>query len=489
MALHPVHIQRLADALDETLRGARVRSIRQDADDTSSLLIECRTPGQNHWLYLKTSPPTPRAQLLSGKRPAPTTPSGFVMALRKHIEGMRILRVQRPPQSARIVLQLGGSEEHLATLVLALDDKGPNLFLLDAEGVLRAVASRRTAELNHQFLGQPLPEPNEHIEGGAPSEIWPPSDAELWPFLEHHYDAKEAHWRLERTRTTLARRVRQALKRTKRTLQKVEGDLARAERADSLRHEADLLQSVRGQVKRGQPHVDVVDWARDDGGTTRVILDPARSLADNIETRYRTYRRLRAAEDRILTRLDEVEIQNKALASAVHELQAADTLPALEEIRKRLEAKRWLPRADERERVEAAARLPYREARSSDGYRILVGRGAKDNDALTFKIARGRDLWLHARESSGSHVIIIRPREEAVPERTLLEAATLAAVWSSARNDTRVDVGWTEKKHVSKPPGSPPGRVSVAAMRNLLVTPDADLAHQLVANARAFDER
>ena len=133
-----------------------------------------------------------------------------------------------------------------------------------------------------------------------------------------------------------------------------------------------------------------------------------------------------------------------------------------------------------------APRLPYHELRSSDGYRILVGRGARDNDRLTLHVARGRDLWLHARDFAGSHVVIPRPDTRPVPERTIEEAAQLAAWNSRGRTDSLVEVTLLERKHVSKPRGLPPGRVQLAAGgRTLLVRPDEALVQALFRSANA----
>lgn len=488
MALTTSQAKLIADALQASLTNARIRSIRQDADDRASLLLECRLPGKNLWLLLKTSAPTPRAQILSEKRPAPQTPSGFVMALRKYIEGLLILGVDSENGATRIRFALGFHDEITHFLVLDTARNHENVYLLDAYKKVRAAASNVRAQKSGVEFGTELP--TFHIvSDAAKTTDWPSTPEDLWRHLEAHFEAAEHAWRLQSAKTGLLKRIRQALKRNQRAVLNIEGDLQRAENADELRHEADLLQSVRGQVKRGQTTVEVFDWNHPTGEKRAIQLDPSRSLADEIERRYKTYRRLRAAEDRILARLEQVEEASKILHEALHEVETSQELETILRHRQRLESKKLIPRIDESERVQAMARLPYREAKSSDGYRILIGRGSKDNDTLTFKIARGRDIWLHARESSGSHVIIVRPREAPVPERTMLEAANLAAYWSSAKNDTRVDVGWTERKHVSKPSGAAPGRVSVASMRNLLVTPDADLAHQLVANARAFDER
>ncbi len=113
----------------------------------------------------------------------------------------------------------------------------------------------------------------------------------------------------------------------------------------------------------------------------------------------------------------------------------------------------------------------HRTYRSSDGYEILVGRGARYNDELTFKVARPHDLWLHAADYPGAHVIVRNPSRQDIPHRTLTEAAQLAALNSEAKNDSRVSINYAARKFISKPKGSAPGLVRLSSFRTLLAEP------------------
>ena len=107
-----------------------------------------------------------------------------------------------------------------------------------------------------------------------------------------------------------------------------------------------------------------------------------------------------------------------------------------------------------------------------DGFEVLVGRSASDNDHLTFRVAKGRDLWLHvAGGMPGSHVVIRNPDGEAVPREVLEGAAQLAAWYSKARNARRVEVHWCRAADVSKPRGMPAGKVTIKNFKKLKVSP------------------
>ena len=109
---------------------------------------------------------------------------------------------------------------------------------------------------------------------------------------------------------------------------------------------------------------------------------------------------------------------------------------------------------------------------SSDNLEILVGKAAKDNDYLTFRVAKSMDFWMHAADYPGSHIVVRNPsRVDEIPPKTLLEAAGLAAFFSRAREESKVAVHYTLKKFVGKPKGAVAGLVSLSSFKTILVAP------------------
>jgi predicted ribosome quality control (RQC) complex YloA/Tae2 family protein len=160
----------------------------------------------------------------------------------------------------------------------------------------------------------------------------------------------------------------------------------------------------------------------------------------------------------------EAEVRGRlaALRTLAAEVEAAELggLPRLEKEARRLGAAPRLRAAARPGRKVEPERLPYRTFRSVAGTAILVGRGAADNDALTRTVAKGNDLWLHARGVTGAHVVVRMGRGPGPDQETLLDAAHLAAHFSDARGAPLLDVAWTRAKYVRKPRGSAPGAVS-----------------------------
>jgi predicted ribosome quality control (RQC) complex YloA/Tae2 family protein len=128
-----------------------------------------------------------------------------------------------------------------------------------------------------------------------------------------------------------------------------------------------------------------------------------------------------------------------------------------------------LPRVAKKAKEERLSGV--RRYRSSDGFEILVGRADRDNDALTFRLAKSFDLWFHAADYPGSHVVLRNPQRKPVPPRAITEAAQLAAKFSQAREDSRVAVNYCERKFVTKPKGFAPGQVRISSFKTVLVEP------------------
>jgi predicted ribosome quality control (RQC) complex YloA/Tae2 family protein len=116
-------------------------------------------------------------------------------------------------------------------------------------------------------------------------------------------------------------------------------------------------------------------------------------------------------------------------------------------------------------------RVPYKRF-ETNGFVILVGKGARENDELTLKYAKKEDMWLHAKDVTGSHVILKHQSNKNFPMEVIEKAAQLAAYYSKRKTDSLVPVITTQKKYVRKPKGLPPGKVHIDKEETILVSPD-----------------
>lgn len=264
----------------------------------------------------------------------------------------------------------------------------------------------------------------------------------------------------------LAARLKSQVQKLRRTLAAVEEDAARAGSAAEDLHKAELLLPQQSRIPRGAREARLQDWSRidEEGKPAEVVvaLDPSLSAAANAARWLRKAKRYQAAGARIAGRREEVAAELARAEENLARTSAAQDAAQLAEVELSLPAKA------RRARTPKAERLPYRRFRSQSGVPILVGRSARDNDALTFRVARGNDVWLHARGLQGAHIVL--PGAGDAPDaRALGDAALLAAHFSSARGKGGAEVAWTRVKHVRKPRGAKPGAVTISQEKTLRV--------------------
>ncbi|HSJ06551.1 MAG TPA: NFACT RNA binding domain-containing protein [Longimicrobiales bacterium] len=253
--------------------------------------------------------------------------------------------------------------------------------------------------------------------------------------------------------------------RRRRLREEQEGAASDAQR---MRRQADLLLSQLHRIERGAAVAELDDFA---GGTIRVDLDPSLGGAENAQRLYQAAGKRDRAAARIPGLLRSADAERHRLVAMEDRVrEGAATPDDIARLRRRSRSRG--PDAD--------TPLPYRVYRSTGGLEIRVGRGARSNDELTFRHSGPHDIWLHARDAAGAHVILRWTRQdENPPARDIAEAAVLAALSSRARTSGTVPVDWTRRKYVRKPRKAPPGAVLPERVRTIFVEPDPAVRDRL----------
>jgi predicted ribosome quality control (RQC) complex YloA/Tae2 family protein len=299
-------------------------------------------------------------------------------------------------------------------------------------------------------------------------------------------------------RDALARSLTKALAKIDRRIEAVRGDLSRAAQSDALASQAQLFVAEAGRAPRGATELVTTDWSSGEPRQVRLPLDPGKPARAQIDALFQRARRLKEGARIGRERLAEAERARSALAQLASELEPPPAdLPALE-ARARAAAPRDFkllgppqPRAARDKGVKNQPPLPpYRTFTSSTGTPIRVGRGAEHNDDLTFHVARPHDLWLHAKNRTGAHVIVPLPRaskDASCPADVLVEAAHLAAHFSEARGEDVVEIQYTPRRYLRKPKGSAPGLVVVDREKVLVLRVQGELLRRLLERELAPD--
>jgi len=271
-------------------------------------------------------------------------------------------------------------------------------------------------------------------------------------------------------------RLRAALEhRTERTARKIralEAQIDSGRDPDELRQLGHLLLARKSAVPSGAEEARLEGF----GGEPVVVpLDPTLDAIRNAEALYDEAKRLERAAELLPRR---IEKERRRLAALDAGLERLDTDGPDDELWTLAGGRPSGPEASKGARHRGGAAglpLPYRVYRSSGGLEIRAGRSARANDDLTFHHSAPDDIWMHVRETPGSHVVLRWGRaDQNPPEADLAEAALVAAVHSRARGSGIVPVAWTRRKYVRKPRKAAPGAVLPERTQTVFVEPDAE---------------
>lgn len=474
-------------------------------DNSGRLILKLRKPGFGCYLILSALPGRAGFGVAEERPASPPRPPMLAAYLRAHLEGGKLLNVTPRPFERFASFHFTTAQNPL-TILLDGVSKPPRLAVLSGEGKLVS-ADRWDGKEGIVRPGAPYPYPEIpkgkllpseidlpllaqwHSEGvdpfgrilGLPSNLPRPTSAkpqEASAYLaeiialykssaplvewgdglavsgegvgeELEVLGRAGAWLLEEGAKAEedAKGAEEGRWRKKllRRIANIRADLEKLPDPELLRQYADALGAVLYRVRRGDSAVAVDSF---EGGERVVTLDPALEPGENLQKFYLAAKKATRAREISETRLKEAE---ELLSGEPQPKQAA---PA-------------------KSREKEAKALPFRRYRSSDGWTILVGRNRQENDEL-LREAKPWDLWFHARGGSGAHVLLKMPgREAKVPDRTLAEAAGLAASHSALSGEKYVEVAYLPAARVNKPKGAGPGQVLIQGEKTLRTAPGA----------------
>jgi len=269
-------------------------------------------------------------------------------------------------------------------------------------------------------------------------------------------------------RHQLSQKLSSMLEKLRLKARTFEERLQQSAQADEYRQQADLLMAHLQEWEPGMKSITLPDF--DTGNPVKISLEPEKNAVQNAQSVYKRHQKLKRARSAVQPLLAEVKAEIEYLEQVedaiaqIDKYQTSEDLEALKEIREELIGQGYMEDSEyaRRSSAEASSRTgdsassPYQYLTPS-GFELLIGRNNRQNDRLTFRLAGDYDLWFHAQEIPGSHVLM-RLEPGAVPDEADLQlAADLAAYYSRSRQSEQVSVVYTEPKHVYKPKGAKPG--------------------------------
>ncbi|KAB2337449.1 fibronectin/fibrinogen-binding protein [Cytobacillus depressus] len=293
----------------------------------------------------------------------------------------------------------------------------------------------------------------------------------LSALLDRFYFGKAERDRVKQQAHGLERFIINEKEKNEKKIEKLLTTLKDAENADIHQLYGELITANIYAIQKGMKEIEVINYYDEHGETVTIPLEPQKTPSENAQKFFTKYQK---AKNSISIVKEQIEIAKKELAYFENLLQQVESASPkdIEEIREELIEGNYLKDKQKRKNKKTQNAKPVLDRyTSTDGTEILVGKNNKQNDYLTNKLAGRDEIWLHTKDIPGSHVVI---RSKEPSEKTILEAAGLAAYFSKARNSSSVPVDFTQIRHVKKPSGAKPGFVIYDHQQTVYVTPDED---------------
>ena len=481
MALTVTELTAVVEEIAPVLAGGWIQKIYQPTDRT--LVLEIRSPGRTHRLLISCHPETARLHFTTTAFQNPPTPPPFCQFLRAHLQGARIDQVEQV-QGDRIVQLALTAKEGAGWLVAELTGKTSNLLVLDDAGRIRRDLNG-VKDLAGQLYAPPA---HQQRERGAAdharfSQDIPESPFPLSAAIDAHYHKTEAASVVETIRNARAGILRKSIKKLRRRIEAWHEDLAKAEKYKAYARYGELIKANLGTIRKGQTDVTVVDYFDEELPNLTIPLDQTKTPQGNMDDYFRKHRKHLAAERELRPRIEEGERELETLQRELTAIEEGTWQPP-DKPHLTIRA-RTLSRIGGEKGRQEQRQGPFRRFISSDGLTIYVGRNARENDELTFGVAKSDDLWLHARGTPGSHVVVRLEKGADVPPETLRDAATLALLYSDLKKSGKGDIIYTRRKWVKKAKGQAPGAVTVSQEKSVFVALDKTRLSRLKERSEA----
>ncbi|GAA0460798.1 Rqc2 family fibronectin-binding protein [Alkalibacillus silvisoli] len=285
--------------------------------------------------------------------------------------------------------------------------------------------------------------------------------------LDTYYEGKAERDRVKNQTHDIMRLLKNEKAKNERKIKKQQITLKKAEKADDYQKSGELLTAHLHRVKQGDETVSVMDYYDPEQNEITLQLNPNKTPSENAQHYFKQYQKLKKSKEIVHVEIEKAKKEIEYLERLIQQLEQARE-DDIEDIREELQEEGYIKKRQSKTKKKKQKWVTPDHYQSSDGTEIIAGRNNKQNEFITNRMANKEDLWLHTKDIPGSHVII---RSNDPSEKTILEAAMIAAYYSKAKLSSSVPVDYTKIKHVRKPNGAKPGYVTYENQQTVYVTP------------------
>ncbi len=464
-------IKKIVPELNTALAGAKVAKIYQPSPDI--LIFKLWNGRETLRLLVSAEGEKSRLHLTEQSWPNPHIPPRFCQLLRARISRINTLQVVNDDRIVQFDCNGKGGP---CRLLVELTGHRSNMVLVAGDGVIIDVLKRINGGTGRRSLlaGEKYRFPEKR---GQSDEKRIERDGEggngtpLSRSVEKLYSEEgRARNKLDFRQQLLATIKKNITKLRKRTT-RIEDDIKRQGESDHYRHYGELLLASLHTVRRDDRVVTLSDYSTDPPVDVEIDLDPRLTPHENAEKYFKKYKKGKRGLEHSKRRLAEAQAELTWLEQLDYQLHDTVKNSDIEEIAEELRRAGLFRDQNNLHKKRTQQPSQPHEALSPSGFKVIWGRNNRQNDDISTRLLKAGDLWFHALGLPGAHVVLKIPAGQQPRQADIHYAAALAAGYSKAKNDLKVDVMQAAAKAVKKPRGGHPGLVSVLEYTTLLVEP------------------
>ncbi len=304
--------------------------------------------------------------------------------------------------------------------------------------------------------------------GDEAENIFYPEFSEM---LDDFYNEKEVNEFKRALSKNILKKLKSTLKREVGKLNLRLKELEETKRMEEYRQKGELISSYIWKIKRGDEFLECENYLEPENKLVKIDLDPMKSPAENSALYFKKYRKAKSASHHLSKLIESSKNKIMYFEEQISHLECADSV---EEMSYLIDEYKFEEKKEQGKSKQAKKPRKKREIKSyisEDGFEILLGKSSEENERLSFKIANRNDIWLHAKDLPGSHVVI-KTYDKKPPEKTLELAAAIAAFYSKGREQGKVLVDYTPIRKVKRHSSGLAGLVRYEAEGSIIVSPE-----------------
>ena len=446
------------------LEGSYIQKVTEHSIHAFTLSMYSRE--EKAWLlYFEIATPEARVVRTDRMRAKSKNAQRFTQYMRSHLTGRRIKSVRQLPFDRAFILEAENSEDTLLIVVRLFSGIGANVIITDSSMRILELMYRRPQR--GEEAGRPLMLEERTDEGGRSYSVRPWSGDSFNAFIDREGTERASEERNEELVRRLEEKRDKELAALSDRLRRQEERIKATEGFEEEKEAADILAGSIFLVRKGMDSITLDDYRS--GGRITIPLLPQLSPNENLEKLYERYRKDKRAHEMALSDAEETEREIEKTKEKYELLLSERRTERMQK-----EADRSSDRRQQDDR-RPGVRL------TDQGFEIIIGRSAKENDEILRHDTRGSDIWMHTRDTSGAYVIIKSKKGKTVPLPVLLDAASLAIHYSKAKKNGKADLYYTEVKYLRRAKDGKKGLVIPTQEKNLFATLDEKRVKELLS--------